>query len=148
MVNRENILKVADAIENHSIKWLGFNMASWFDADARHPWSPKDNTNHNCGTVACIGGWAGVLAMGKKTEKSAAKALANLNETRIHEFLGLETEVARSLFLPSHKVVGKWSDITPAQAVRVLRHLAETGKVNWRKAGKGASSPSSDRGQP
>jgi len=57
-MNRENILRVADAIEQHSIPDLGFNMNQMLGEAAPHN---PDQTGRSCGTVACIAGWAAYL---------------------------------------------------------------------------------------
>lgn len=133
-MNKANILKVADAIEQHSIKWLGFNMSAWFDDEPRENMH-EDKTGHNCGTVACIGGWTAAVLLNRKTENGASKAVSRVSEDRLWKFLGLEERVAQKLFLPNSKVSGPWRNITPRQAVRVLKYLAETGKVDWSQAG-------------
>lgn len=109
-MNVENILKVADAIEQHTIADLGFNMGLWAARSSR---SFPDRSGHNCGTVACIGGWTDRVI---GTEGSAA------------DRLGLDYEEADALFCPPG-----WSggEISQLQAVAVLRHLAATGKVDW-----------------
>ena len=53
-MNKENILKVADAIEQHSIPDLGFNMSIWVGIGSLY----EDKSGHKCGTVGCIAGWA------------------------------------------------------------------------------------------
>ena len=116
-MNEENILKVADAIERHSIPDLGFNMELLRGAaDERYP----DLSGHNCGTVACIAGWA--LAVAGKDGGFEAAA----------EFFGFKDQEEEEsydfpLFFPGSPHYGT----TSSQAVAVLRHLAETGEVDW-----------------
>jgi len=115
-VNVENILKVADAIEKHSIPDLGFNMSYAFDAVGPE----DDRSGHSCGTVACIGGWTNVVL---------AKS-GNLPIAAAQRRLELTDRQADALFYP----LGYWrvdNDYTPSQAVAVLRHLAATGEVDW-----------------
>lgn len=107
-MNKDNILKVADAIEQHSIPDLGFNMGWWNE----HVGGQNDMSGHDCDTCACIGGW---------TE-------AVLRSHDATESLGITPGDARSLFYP--QVTHAWV-ATPAVAVAVLRHLAETGEVDW-----------------
>lgn len=45
------------------------------------------------------------------------------------DWLGLPGKKAEQLFLPDD--VGSYEDISPEKAVKVLRNLAETGKVDW-----------------
>ena len=63
-MNRENVLRVADAIEQLSIPDLGFNMMAFIirSEEGGADLSDIDMTGRNCGTVACIGGWACWLA--------------------------------------------------------------------------------------
>lgn len=130
-VNAENILKVADAIERHTISWLGFNMRSWY-ADEKNGTGYPDQSGHKCGTVACVAGWATVVELGEEAAKAAFDA-ARPDRKLItmdllsspEEFLGINDEQAEALFY------GADSDEGPDQAVRTLRHLAETGEVDW-----------------
>lgn len=116
-MNRKNILKVADAIEQHSIPDLGFNMARARDtASAEFP----DMSGHQCRTVSCIKGWAEAL--------SQAEVSGGRRGDDGYHYLGLSNHVGMALFLPVRWCLGTY---TPAQAVRCLRHLAETGEVRW-----------------
>lgn len=114
-MNKENILKVADAIERHTIPDLGFNMGSWVDRRAH-----EDKSGHNCGTTACIAGWATAVAGGN---------LAKLSISEVRDeaiaYLGVTRDQAFWLF------AGFRGDPEPPEAVATLRNLAETGKVNW-----------------
>jgi hypothetical protein len=137
MVNRENVLKVAEAIENHSIKWLGFNMSFiGTTADEDHP----DRLN-SCQTIACIAGWT------KAVLEPVGSSAEFLHWTERHfthdvaDLLGLDGYESAELFLPDRV---EWDTITPAQAVRVLRHLAETGEVDWSVADKPLSPESAE----
>lgn len=133
-MNVENILKVADAIENHKIPWLGFNMEDYVSTDL------DDKSGHNCGTVACIAGWAAAV------NNLESKVPPNPNRTRRGEilggdivwaeesvqvgaeFMGLDYGQYEELFHPSEC---NWETIDPEKAVRTLRHLAATGEVDW-----------------
>lgn len=117
-MNKDNVLKVADAIENHSIPDLGFNMGGYIlPADAETP----DLSGHNCGTIGCIAGWAASVAKGSIIDDDASGDKAG-------KFLGLSGFQRMELFVPSG-----WLDnnVTSSKAVAVLRHLAETGEVDW-----------------
>ncbi len=117
-MNVENILKVADAIEQHSIPDLGFNMRRWRD---RAGASSPDLSGHGCGTVACIGGTAEAMFPKKLAEDA----------------LGLTHEQSKALFFAvdgtGNRVISdeEFGSITPSQAAAVLRHLAATGEVDW-----------------
>jgi hypothetical protein len=118
-MNRENILKVADAIEHAAKKRsrpkLGFNMGAWFGSPEE---DGPDRTEHSCDTTACIGGWTNTIFKNAEWDVHAAE-----------RSLGLSSEEGGDLFFPDVEIDLK--DITPAHAVTVLRHLAETGKVDW-----------------
>ena len=113
-MNVENILKVAEAIEQHSIADLGFNMSI-----VTGPVRPDrlDMSGHNCGTVACIAGWTNAVFKNASPHTPAAAG-----------YLGLEADQADELFCPEGWMDG---DIKPEQAVRTLRHLAVSGEVDW-----------------
>lgn len=117
-MNTERILQVAAEIEAmpHAVvredpdlefdlefENAGFNMLMWNDAEP-------------CGTVCCIGGH--IAPTGGDRLKQVA------------DQLGLTLDTADLLCYPILPT-DDWGRITPAQAARVLRHLAETGKVDW-----------------
>ena len=116
-MNKERILKVADAIENHHFKTLGFNMESFI---AEHS---SDRSEHDCGTTACIAGW--VHALQKGIKKTLMCKLADDIGEYAQKYLGLNDHQADRLFYEVN------SNITDKEAVKVLRHLAETGVVDW-----------------
>ena len=130
-MNPERILAVADAIEKHTIPELGFNMGYFFGHDGELP----DLSGHNCGTTACIGGYARTLMVG-----SVHKADQGSYELDEGKWLDIDFTTVNQLFYASNhpaanKSNGTWAtefkSITPEQAVRTLRHLAATGTVDW-----------------
>jgi hypothetical protein len=137
-MNKKNILRVADAIEKGELvkRGIGFNMQV-MTATTNHYLCDRLDS---CGTVACLAGWAHGL---RYPRRSINRLIADAKiETDAEtgdfggvtwvsgaEFLGLDFDQAHELFLPSG--VGPWDKITPAHAVAVLRHLAETGEVDW-----------------
>lgn len=121
-MNVENILKVADAIEQHSIPDLGFNMRALLnDADEEVP----THFSEPCQTVACIAGWAHVASGGSESERSHEV----IWDTAMG-WLGISAPDARKLFVPT-ELLGSFTKIKPDEAVAVLRHLAKTGEVDW-----------------
>lgn len=122
-MNKENVLAVADAIEKHSIPDLGFNMGDWV---AHASDEAPDRSGHSCGTVACIAGWAQRLRTG--VPLSADSVVWWEPEA---EWLGLGGDASDTLFMGDDETNKRLADVTPAEAVRVLRHLAETGEVDW-----------------
>lgn len=121
-MNVENILKVADAIEQHSISELGFNMA----ITIKEGTSLVDRTGYNCNTVACIAGWAVVIDRGLKEALVVARNMETCDTAL--EILDISEEDGDDLFTPPGYGKGEH---TPVQAVRTLRHLAATGEVDW-----------------
>jgi hypothetical protein len=77
----------------------------------------------HCGTTGCIAGWAHHLFGGGKET-----AFTDDLQFDARELLDLPFEIADDLFVPGG---GYLRDIKPAKAAAVLRHLAETGKVDW-----------------
>lgn len=134
-MNKERLLQVADAIERGGIEGLGFNMAYHYLtlSEARvGDKEAQDLSGHDCGTIGCIAGWT--VAIFRKP---------NLLEMHTVEFedeaasiLELHRCIATELFRPEHgtgadpDLVPGW-DATPAQAAMVIRHLVETGEVDW-----------------
>ncbi len=122
-MNVQNIIRLADAIESHEIESLGFNQAAWLSFSGY-----DDQSGHNCGTVACIAGWAARIALGRQPDPygnrhESISAIAA-------EWLELDETLADELFI----AYGLWKNldkVTSAEAVQVLRELAATGKVNW-----------------
>ena len=144
MVNRENVLKVAEAIETGALveRGIGFNMARY---GAAVDDIAKDHID-NCGTVCCIAGYALALKRPDISGEDIAGEHFNI-EAEATRYLGLDLGDAGELFLPQPPYSRPWNQIdhqrylaqiTPAQAVRVLRHLAETGEVDWSIADKAA----------
>ncbi len=138
-MNVERINAVADAIEQHTIPWLGFNMWNYLSDAAQMEYSGlKDHTEHNCNTVACIAGWTNAV----RYNVSRADRDTFIDDSGAADWLGLsyldeENSQANDLFYahnhPAYAEHGieAWKDITAEQAVRTLRHLAATGVVDW-----------------
>lgn len=126
-MNKDNILAVADAIENHTIPDLGFNMSNWFSPTSQ---DRRDNSGHGCGTVACVAGWSAVLATGRQPDNNRWYYGKDHAEKVAKEYLGLSWPDSSRLFEPEEDVY-EWRDIPPARAVAVLRHLAATGEIDW-----------------
>lgn len=120
-MNKERILHLADAIETGS-EILGFNM-NYEYATLDDP--SCDKSDHGCGTVACILGWTVHLFCKRPT-------LCQLQDRHLAaSLLAINEDKAYHLFYPSQRYGVKYSEVTPQKAARVLRHLAETGKVDW-----------------
>ena len=93
------------------------DISAWDQADLME----ETGGRPQCGTIACIGGWADVLAGVRRNEGTTVQT---------GERLGLDQWRAHDLFHPGPLQV-PWGTIPVARAVRVLDHLIETGEVDW-----------------
>jgi hypothetical protein len=112
-MNTENIIALADLIE--TLPQAGFGSREGFF---------MGNWRHDCGTPSCIAGWAVHLAGIDCSRSQVADKAADWLD------LYFEDE-AQDLFEPSHL---PYEAITPQHAAKVLRHLAETGVVDWSRS--------------
>jgi hypothetical protein len=126
-MNIENIKKVIAAIadeENFFSMVTDYVYPKPFGGDMEL-WEEAFGTIAvpNCGTPACISGWATYLS-GNDPEPCGFDVA--------RAFMGLVTDTTLSydLFYPSHK---SWKDITRAEAIDTLNRLIETGEVVWEK---------------
>lgn len=141
VMNKENILRVADAIERGELvkRGIGFNMAQFAQPANPDRMEARDLID-GCGTVACIAGWAYAIRFPSakpyrlieimERERKGGDGFHHRIPDVAAEFLGLSERDGRELFR-SRGDLWTLSNITPAHAVAVLRHLAETGKVDW-----------------
>ena len=123
-MNRDRVIQLADAIENNSIPDLGFNM-EYYIALPDDTNNIADRSGNNCNTVACIGGWIAHIA-----EPTSVESFRDAGE-----WLDLHFMEANKLFYADgigfdHHGI-PLEEITPQDAVKVLRNLAETGNVDW-----------------
>lgn len=132
-MDKQRILALADAIEGSApppIEGLEFYMNEW--AQAR-----------GCGTKGCIAGWA--LAMWAPNVWQRALAEGDMVHqyeevtATARELLGLDEFDASRLFLPGLYGHEQWpqlrsSLVSNREAARTLRHLAESGWVDWSHA--------------
>ena len=104
-MNRERVLELADWIEK--LPPEDFDMTTW---------------RHGCQSPACIAGHAFALFEPKLFANTIGSEYS-----RAKSALGLNRRRAADLFTPD----GLMDRTTNIQAARVLRHLAETGVVDW-----------------
>lgn len=121
-MNKERILELANVIERHSIPGLGFNMSVYGCTGM------QDLSGHGCGTVGCIAGHA-VAHFELDGDPSPLPDLVGVSR-RAAEILGLDFTTREDLFCPEGYSEAP-EMYPPAKAVAVLRHLAETGEVDW-----------------
>lgn len=120
-MNNERILALADLIEQqpHTTPGApsGFSMASY---------------QHHCGTPACLAGW---------TVHTFCDGLDGLDNGLIRALardrLGLSDGVADDLFIYTDGL--PLDAITPPHAAFTLRHLADSGEVDWLAYGKASA---------
>ncbi len=129
----------------------GFNMSSYLATQGDEAFD-EDHTNvgHHCGTTACIAGWASSFLQRDGTLLNEARTHAqmalmhsdgighpswNTHAGLAAGLLGLDSEEAERLFEPMNTDFERddieWSEVSPRQAAKVLRHLAKTGEVDW-----------------
>lgn len=125
-MNVENILKVADAIEGHTIRKLGFHMGDWVTSGY------DDLSGQQCGTTACIAGWTSLLMSRRKAAPRSPSVFLFTRDvmSEASAWLDLDYHSADDLFYAVNSPVDRHK-ITSSQAVAVLRNLAETGEVDW-----------------
>lgn len=118
---------VADMIEAQALveKGIGFNMYD-YRSDSEDG-KQTDKFGHSCGTVACIAGWTMLLEKGADYGKNKALDF-HAQATRL---LNLTRDESDELFTMDNSYGGTLYDVTPARAVAVIRHFADTGAVDW-----------------
>lgn len=110
-MNHEAIIELANALEQ-GLPNVRFDLFDWLEL-------------RSCGTQACIAGHAVIL---RKGLAYASKMNAHRIALEAEEILGLDRGKANDLFTPAP---GEGYLNDPRRAARVLRHLAETGDVDW-----------------
>lgn len=145
-MNRERLIELAEWLEAGAPHKDGVDK---FDMEVGIAYS-------SCGTACCIAGAATQFFGGERGKELAREAREDYEvEVEFDEYargeacfygsrgplsyaielLELDTDQARSLFIPRDSVDGIEFDnnqITPEWAGRTVRHLIETGKVDWR----------------
>lgn len=84
---------------------------------------------HVCGTVGCIAGHAIVIAM---KENAIGKGFTDYDSIipAAGAYLDLTMYDARELF-KARALNGNFDSVTKQQAINVLKHLRDTGDVDW-----------------
>lgn len=142
MPNTENINRLIEAIRTE--ERAAFNMNWWIikktgDEDIDDYAIPRELKDvieaHPCGTVACIGGFCNLL-VDEPNSYEAHKF--DPNSYAAHKFLGIPREDADALFYPGDGQGSYQQELSkrayaasPKDAIRVLEHLRDTGKVDW-----------------
>lgn len=144
-MNTERILALADRLEMLDLPGA-FSMAAFVQPieEAENDGDPLFMNDENvCGTCCCIGGWASMLYDAEMIAlMDAGLSLAEIDalptmleksfEDRGRLALGLTEKQAGELFYGGPYAPSS-PRLTNTVAAKVLRHLAETGEVDWRK---------------
>lgn len=137
-MNKEHILKIADAIENRHTLFggtVGFNMGD-FVHEVRE--ADRENDTHldprlpECGTTACIAGWSNIIRTGE------------VNPVFCESFDWGPEAIAMGLTLREADKLFYSTSLTDVQAVGVLRRIASGESVDdaiW----KAMNDPKGDR---
>jgi hypothetical protein len=111
---------------------IGFNMNSYILESYGRAYDKIDS----CNTVACIAGWQCVVELGIPGTRALDKysdhrggPVANGIFNYAMDSLGLTDEQAKGLFLPNQEKY-LYGEMQADDAVKVLRHLAETGSID------------------
>jgi hypothetical protein len=111
-----------------------FYIGNYVSTGDGRGWRGADSTEnlHDCGTAACIAGWAAFLF---SREAVSARYSEDLDSPPVHDIaaglIGLTEREADNLFVPMGPGFLAWSQITNAHAAAVLTHLINTGEVDW-----------------
>jgi hypothetical protein len=120
---------------------LGYYISKPYDDGGYYV---EDYKGSECETTACIAGWAcsyieadtGAILKERRTfvpEHSGYASFAAL-------LLNIDRNIANDLFEPMNTIdendtlvwrYRNWDEVTPHEAAQVVRHLAETGTVDW-----------------
>ncbi len=122
-MNVERIRELADIIgrQQHT------------DINAKSGFTMSD-FDHECGSPACIAGWAIELHSPISNQVSGGLWHRKVPKNKSYsefaaELLEIDEETRAYLFFGDGSM--SLEDITPRHAAAVLRNLAATGKVNW-----------------
>lgn len=120
-MNHQNLHKLIEALEAITPDSpCGFNMEyGWEEIGSGRGLREIFHVGPHCNSVGCIGGWCRFL-LGKSGLGPAEAA---------QEFLELACIPAHDLCYPS--AIHNWFSIPLSAALNVLRHLDETGVVDW-----------------
>lgn len=123
-MNVENLRILATKLREPEVA-SHFNMGEWIlPGSGANEKTPLSALATHCGTVACIAGWAAIIAQPETAwlevwERKVAK-----------DFLDLTDEQAAELFVPRSSLV-RYDGVTPLMAAAVVDYLADTGEVDW-----------------
>jgi len=138
MANKERILQLADILEKGMHKFNGITAAymqgEWLmEIDSR--WIRKEGIDEfrkdikdpfACNTAACMAGFACLLFDYENASKDLYVGTPGYSiPAKAIELLDITDREAELLFY------GAGNGVTGPEAAKVLRHFAETGKIDW-----------------
>lgn len=120
--HRQRLEQAAQVVANMDAQ---FNMNWWFD-DEGHERTPQPSHEllHSCNTTACLGGTMNALFFPGREELWQV----------VGQYVGLDVREANQLFFPEgvDRYGNGHLECTDAKlGAAVLRHLAQTGEVDW-----------------
>lgn len=136
-MNTEAILDLAEFIERLTLltqtdvedadmrSYTNVPPGRWFRMDV---WLTQTQHEFDCGTIGCIAGWAAWhwdMAVKKDQDRFM------INDRSVGRVMGLSQDQTTQLFLPPSLHGIGYKNVTPYMAGKVLRHLADTGVVDW-----------------
>lgn len=146
-MNTTNIRRLIAALSTEPIPDVGFNMQFYIrDRSGTEARYIKDNSDRDCGTVACLAGacillenqWDGrrFLEDHKLRDGHTLAEFVRYQErvpAQAARWLGLDVHRAEALFMIDSYVHPEniRREVTPEQAIHTLNHLLETGEVVW-----------------
>ena len=136
-LNRENIRKLATVVENSEtydqrfIKWGDISL----EARAHLLGEAVAGSAHPCGTPACIAGHAIAMQADDDMQDDLDKLVVSWLDLAADWFGFRHKGYAMNLFDAYPLVIdGIEYSPTPEIAAETLRHLADTGEVDWHRA--------------
>ena len=124
-MNKEMLHKVADLLEEvHHARPDDFKMSDWGDENKDVMEALQEKPMRvKCNSAACIAGWTTMVFGSVRSDDSF--------EYQAKSILDLDDNLSNHLFIPDQE-----GDVDPFKstaigASRVVRHLAETGVVDW-----------------
>ena len=134
-MNKERMLAVADAIEKEEI--AKFRMLDFIEKC----------DNNQCGTTACVAGFAHLI-MGTKINNDIDNVLSNDRLDEARNYLGLNYEEARELFYAGsmdNYNNAEYDELEDGYIViddlgynkygaQVIRWMVENDRINWNEA--------------
>ncbi len=126
-MNVDNINRWIEAVRTETLNGepFAFDMGRWIsDHDLT-----QNSHGHTCGTAACLGGAADMLAAADHGVDPRKLDIADLAA-----WTGVPEGLLDDLFYPRNEHYADAYDATPAQGARVLELLRDTRLVQWDRA--------------